>query len=187
MRRDGDGGRRGVGWVERGGGVFRGDSVATIGPIGSSQDFDQRRLARSILAEQRVYLAFAARNRDVEQRLDAAERLRDVLHFEDRSAGHGLLAPSPLAGIGRAEYLLPQREPKAAQIRRRFQWRAGRNRSCIPARSASLFAHVLQLDHLRLRQEDRREDIVAPLRIEKGGDVRGVGVLRLLPPATGLE
>ena len=87
---DADAGRHRLAGGETGVAPTLEDDLAAVGLIGPGQDFDQRRLAGPILAEQRVNLPSAARKRDVAQRLDAAERLRDIQHFENRGVGHGL-------------------------------------------------------------------------------------------------
>ena len=53
-------------------------SVPRIGRDGAGDDLDEGRLARAVLADQRVHLAGAQVERDALQRADAGERLRDA-------------------------------------------------------------------------------------------------------------
>ena len=62
---------------------------AAIGPIGAAKDFDQRRLARAILAAERMNLAARAAERHIVQRPHAGKALADVQHLEgERRALH---------------------------------------------------------------------------------------------------
>ena len=51
------------------------EHLAAVGLMDPGQDLHQRRLARAVLAEQRVHLAAAQRHRPVDQGLDRAEGL----------------------------------------------------------------------------------------------------------------
>ena len=55
----------------------------SVGPVEPVEDVHERRLARAVLAEQRVHLAAAHVERDVVVRDDARELLADAPHLED--------------------------------------------------------------------------------------------------------
>ena len=62
--------------------------LALVRPVEAVEDVHQRRLARAVLAEQRVHLALAQVEVDVVVRDDAREPLRDAPHLEDRGGFH---------------------------------------------------------------------------------------------------
>ena len=57
--------------------------LAGVGLVEPVEDVHQRRLARAVLAEQRVHLAATELEVDVVVGDDAGERLRDPAHLED--------------------------------------------------------------------------------------------------------
>ena len=58
--------------------------LARLGLVHAGQDLDQRRLAGTVLAEQRVRLAGVERDRAVLESLDGAEALDRLLQHEQR-------------------------------------------------------------------------------------------------------
>ena len=62
--------------------------LSPVGPVEPVEDVHQRRLAGSVLAEQRVDLAPAHVERDLVVGDDARELLADVPHLEDEVVGH---------------------------------------------------------------------------------------------------
>ena len=65
------------------------ENPAPIRPIGAAKDSDQRRLARAVLAAERMDLAVRAAEGHIVQRPHAGERLADVQHLEgERRAFH---------------------------------------------------------------------------------------------------
>ena len=54
-----------------------------IGPLGAAQDFDQRRFAGAVFADDRVYLAGEEIERHPAKRARAGERLRDGRCLEE--------------------------------------------------------------------------------------------------------
>jgi hypothetical protein len=54
--------------------------VSLVGLVGAGQHLDERRLARTVLAEQAVHLARAHVEVDTVQRAHAGERLDDAVH-----------------------------------------------------------------------------------------------------------
>jgi hypothetical protein len=60
------------------------DFAAGVGTIRAREDFHQRRLARAVLAHQRVDLARIDGQADVVERAHGRERLADSAHFEQR-------------------------------------------------------------------------------------------------------
>ena len=55
------------------------EDPAAVRALVAGQDLDQRRLARAVVADEPEHLALAEVHRDVDERGDRAEALRDVL------------------------------------------------------------------------------------------------------------
>ena len=73
------------------------DQRALVGVVEPHDALDQRRLARAVLAEQRVDAAGLDPQRDVVERRQRAEALRHARRLEGEGAGHGSAAITPSA------------------------------------------------------------------------------------------
>src|SRR5439155_10631774 len=72
-------------------------TVVRAGRVDARQRLDQRRLAGSVLAAQRVHFAGAQIERHVAQSGDRAEALRDLVGLEDRR--HGVGRPRKISSL----------------------------------------------------------------------------------------
>ena len=86
------------------------DDFAGVGLISAGQNLHQGRLAGAIFADQAVYQAGLAANRNILQRLHAGEGLRDIEHFQDVFAH----------GKGKAAQPDPRRSQTSSEHRKDF-------------------------------------------------------------------
>ncbi len=95
-------------------GLAKGPHLTLIGDVMAEQDVHQRRLARTVLAQQRKDFALAEREADRVIGGEAAEALGDAAHFEHRFGHHA--APGA-AGVDAARGFPANRQGAAVQIR----------------------------------------------------------------------
>jgi hypothetical protein len=78
----------------RRGRIFDGDRLAVaekraaVGAVGAAQDFHQGRFAGAVLADQHMHFTGANFERNVVERFDAGEFLRNPAQFEQRNVCH---------------------------------------------------------------------------------------------------